>query len=46
MIADNSAAANSQQTDSSIDNHIGKNICNLPTNDPVDRIEKMNQNDR
>jgi hypothetical protein len=39
-IADNSASANSQTTDSMIDNHIGKNSFNLPTNDPVD------QNDR
>jgi hypothetical protein len=47
IIADNTAFANSQPTDSSIDNHNGKkNLYILPTNDQVDRIEKMNQNDR
>jgi hypothetical protein len=45
-IADNSVFANSQPTESTNDIHIGKNIFNLPANDPLEQKEKMNQNDR
>jgi hypothetical protein len=45
-IVEKSTSANSQPNESTNDIHIGKNIFNLPANDPVEPKEKMNQNDR